>query len=154
MLPPLGPGHHHVDPTAAAPGTDQALTPIEHGHSGAVTSSHLGGRRDGRAGAKSACGLGHDLLDRDRLAQTLQGEIADLIECDCRFDRGGDAVAQQDLALTARVAGRRCGFTRTSLSGASCCTFCPTGFIASATDPVKLHGYLLASDNTILNTIP
>jgi hypothetical protein len=75
----------------------------------------------------------HDILDRDRLAQTLQGEIADLLECDGRLDRGGDALAEQDPAVTARAAGRRCGFTRTSLSGASCCTLCQTGFIASAT---------------------
>src|SRR5262245_22238767 len=37
------------------------------------------------------------------------------------------------IASTARVAGRRCGFTRTSSSGASCCTYYPKASTASAT---------------------
>jgi hypothetical protein len=35
-------GHHHVDLSAAAAGTDQPLAPIENGGFGAVPSSHLG----------------------------------------------------------------------------------------------------------------
>src|SRR5215813_8394388 len=38
-------GHHHIDLPAAATGTHQSLSPIEHGHSGAVSGSHLGGIR-------------------------------------------------------------------------------------------------------------
>jgi hypothetical protein len=41
-LSPLRPGHDHIDFAAAAFGTDQPLTPIEHGHFGAVPLGHLG----------------------------------------------------------------------------------------------------------------
>src|SRR6516164_4496071 len=36
-------GHHHVDLPATAPGTNQPLTPVEHGSVSAIASSHLGG---------------------------------------------------------------------------------------------------------------
>jgi len=41
--------------------------------------------------------------------------------------------AARTIASTAPAAGRRCGFTRTSSSGASCCTCCPRASTASAT---------------------
>src|SRR4029077_15117841 len=41
--------------------------------------------------------------------------------------------AGRTIASTALAAGRRCGFIRTSSSGASCCTCCPRVFTASAT---------------------
>jgi len=43
MLPPLGPGHHHVDVAAAAPGADEPLAPLRDGGVGAVPLGHLGG---------------------------------------------------------------------------------------------------------------
>jgi hypothetical protein len=42
-LPPLSPGHHHIDLPAAAAGADQPLAPIEHGLFGPIPSSHLRG---------------------------------------------------------------------------------------------------------------
>jgi hypothetical protein len=39
----------------------------------------------------------------------------------------------KDYRPTAPTAGRRCGFTRTSSSGVSCCTCCPRASTASAT---------------------
>jgi len=44
-LPPLRPGHHHIDPPAVAAGTDQPLAPIEHLCAGAITLGELGGVR-------------------------------------------------------------------------------------------------------------
>jgi hypothetical protein len=45
MLPPLGPGHHHVDVTAAALGADESLAPLGDGGSGAVPLGQLGSVR-------------------------------------------------------------------------------------------------------------
>ena len=53
-LSPLGPGHDHVDLSAAAFGADQPLAPIEHGHFGAVLSSYLGRVRLGLIAAALA----------------------------------------------------------------------------------------------------
>jgi hypothetical protein len=41
-LPPLCPGHDHINLPFAAFGADQLLAPIEHWRFGAVPSSHLG----------------------------------------------------------------------------------------------------------------
>ena len=42
-LPPLGPGDHHVDVAAAAPGAEEPLAPHGNGGVGAVTVRELGG---------------------------------------------------------------------------------------------------------------
>ena len=47
--------------------------------------------------------------------------------------------AGRTIASTAPAAGRRCGFTRTSSSGASCCTCCPRASTASATTALCLR---------------
>jgi hypothetical protein len=43
--PPPGPGHHHVDRAAAAPGTDESLPPLEDARIGTVAACKLGGIR-------------------------------------------------------------------------------------------------------------
>jgi hypothetical protein len=43
MLPPLGPGHHHVDVAAAAGRADEPLAPLRNRHVGAILLRHLGG---------------------------------------------------------------------------------------------------------------
>ena len=48
-------------------------------------------------------------------------------------DDAASRSAGRTIASTARAAGRRCGFTRTSSSDASCCTCCPRASTASAT---------------------
>jgi hypothetical protein len=40
---PLRPAHHHIDPSAAAAGTDQPLAPINNRRVSTVPSSHLRG---------------------------------------------------------------------------------------------------------------
>jgi hypothetical protein len=41
MLPPLGPGHHHADVAAAAPGADELLPRLGNGCLGPVPLGHL-----------------------------------------------------------------------------------------------------------------
>jgi hypothetical protein len=42
-LSPLGPGHHHVDAAAAAPGAEEPLAPLDDRGVCAVPLDHLGG---------------------------------------------------------------------------------------------------------------
>jgi hypothetical protein len=44
-LPPRGPGHHHVDVAAAAPGAYEPLAPFENAGRGAISLGHLGSIR-------------------------------------------------------------------------------------------------------------
>src|SRR5947209_3570264 len=51
--------------------------------------------------------FGRDVEHRDRLAQALEGEVADLFEPGVALDRGGDAFRHQDLAVRRGVAEAR-----------------------------------------------
>jgi len=62
-LPPLGPGHHHIDVATAAPGADKPLAPPGNGGLGAVPLGHL--RRVG-LGPVTACLAPDDKSDTGR----------------------------------------------------------------------------------------
>src|ERR1700758_2576476 len=56
----------------------------------------------------SVRGPAGDVIDRDRLAQALQGEVADLLERNGPFDRRGDPLAEEYLAVP-RFSAEPCG---------------------------------------------
>src|SRR5215472_3958790 len=64
-------------------------------------------RDDGHCHTGSTRSASRHIVDRHRLAQTLQREVADLLQCNGRLDRRGNALAEQNLAV-ARLAAEPC----------------------------------------------